>query len=244
MYKKGISPPNKFKNKIGGAAQFEQIGYALLNTLIKKCDLKKSDSILDVGCGCGRVAIPLTKYLNSNAYYEGMDNNLDLIKWCRKNITPIFPNFNFTHVNAYSSVYNPRGKFLSSSYKFKFQDGTFDFVYLISVFTHMLPHDMDNYMSEISRVLKKGGRCYISYFLINDNSLESVKTKKSFIKFSHDYDIYWLNNLDNPESAIAYDENFIRKLYKKHKLEITGPINFANWPKGLRGQDTIFAIKK
>ena len=239
-----LSPPDKYKNRIGGAKLFEQVGKATLNAFVTKFGLKESDSVLDIGCGCGRVAIPLTKYLNSNASYEGLDNNLKLIKWCKNNITPIFPNFNFTHARVYSSIYNPNGKTLSSNYKFKFHDCAFDFVYLISVFTHMLPHDMDNYISEISRVLKKGGSCYISYFLINDNSLKSVKAKKSIPKFSHDYDIYWLNNLDNPEFAIAYDENFIRKLYKKYNLEIVNPIYYENWPSGLGGQDTIFAIKK
>lgn len=240
-----LLPPDKYKNRIGGVELFEQMGKATLDGFITKYGLKKSDSVLDIGCGCGRVAIPLTRYLNSNASYEGQDIDNNLIKWCKGNIMPIFPNFNFTHANVYSSVYNPNGKTLSSSYKFKFHDCTFDFVFLISVFTHMLPHDIDNYISEISRVLKKGKGCCISYFLINGNSLKSVKEKKSTPEFTNDYDIYWLNSLDDPEYAVAYDENFIRKLYKKYNLEISEPINFTNWSNGQQGaQDIIFAIKK
>ncbi len=55
---------------------------------------------------------------------------------------------------------------------------------------------------------------------------------------------YWLNNLVDPESAIAYNEGFTRKLYKKYNLEINEPIDFTNWSNGELSQDIIFAIKK
>jgi len=45
---------------------------------------------------------------------------------------------------------------------------------------------------------------------MNKNSLKSVKAKKSTPEFLHDYDLYWLSNLVNPENAIAYNENFIK----------------------------------
>ena len=45
---------------------------------------------------------------------------------------------------------------------------------LKSVFTHMLPAAVTTYTSEISRVLKKGGRAVVTYFLLNAESRRFV----------------------------------------------------------------------
>jgi ubiquinone/menaquinone biosynthesis C-methylase UbiE len=52
----------------------------------------------------------------------------------------------------------------AAQYPFPFADSSFDFVYLVSVFTHMLPADMEHYLSEISRVLKPAAKCAVSFF--------------------------------------------------------------------------------
>lgn len=81
-----------------------------------------------------------------------------------KNITPKYPNFNFQLADIYNKMYNPQGKYKASDYKFPYANETFDFVFLTSVFTHLLPQDMERYLSEIARVLKKNGRCFITFF--------------------------------------------------------------------------------
>lgn len=48
---------------------------------------------------------------------------------------------------------------------------SFDFVFLTSVFTHLLPEDMNNYFSEVVRVLTHARRCLITYFLLTFESL-------------------------------------------------------------------------
>ena len=67
----------------------------------------------------------------------------------------------------FSSHYNPTGHYLNSEYRLPFPDGDFGVVFLCSVFTHMLPDGVANYIREISRVLKRGGRCVSSFFLLN-----------------------------------------------------------------------------
>ena len=44
----------------------------------------------------------------------------------------------------YNKKYNPAGKCKWSEYGFSFETQSFDSVFLTSVFTHMLPQDMDN----------------------------------------------------------------------------------------------------
>jgi 2-polyprenyl-3-methyl-5-hydroxy-6-metoxy-1,4-benzoquinol methylase len=50
-----------------GNGDFLQVGKIFLNIFIEKAGLQKTDNVLDVGCGIGRMAIPLTKYLDQRA---------------------------------------------------------------------------------------------------------------------------------------------------------------------------------
>ena len=44
-----------------------------LSSFIELCDLQPQHRILDVGCGIGKQAVPLTKYLGPTGSYEGFD---------------------------------------------------------------------------------------------------------------------------------------------------------------------------
>ena len=45
--------------------------------------------------------------------------------------------------------YNPNGKFESKTFKFPYEDNYFDFVYLLSVFTHMYTPDIENFLKKL-----------------------------------------------------------------------------------------------
>src|SRR5215469_3416700 len=111
--------------------------------------LKPGDRVLDVGCGIGRMAVPLTKFLDERGSYEGFDIVPDGITWCQSQITPRFPRFRFTLADIYNGLYNPGGGYRAGDYVFPYPDASFDFVFLFSVFTHMLPADMENYLRQI-----------------------------------------------------------------------------------------------
>lgn len=44
----------------------------------------------------------------------------------------------------------------------------------MSLFTHMLPEGLERYMSEF--VLKNGGRAFMTFYLLNDESLRAIET--------------------------------------------------------------------
>lgn len=48
-------------------------GEQFLQYFIELGGLKPSDRVLDVGCGIGRLAIPLTQYLDARGGYAGLD---------------------------------------------------------------------------------------------------------------------------------------------------------------------------
>jgi hypothetical protein len=110
----------------------------------------------------------------------------------------------------------------------------------------MLPADMENYFSEIARVLKRGGRCLITFFLFNREALELVGTGKGTLNFRREKNLCWTTNKDTPEEVVAYEETFIVGLYEKYGIKIQGPIQYGAWcgrGEYLSYQDIIIAGK-
>jgi len=130
---------------------------------------------------------------------------------------------------------------------FPYESDTFDFIYLTSIFTHMLPKDMEQYFSEISRVLKKGGHCLITYFIMNDESLEYTKQQKSNIIFFDSGKGYYSPVKDVPEQAIAFQEKFIRELYTSYGLFFKEPVYYGSWcgrQEAVDFQDMVIVTKQ
>ena len=173
-------PPRELQDWVGGggADAYKAIGNKFLGHLVDLCGLQPGDAVLDVGCGSGRMALPLTGYLNPVGRYAGFDVSREAIAWCTQNISGSHPNFDFTVADVQSSQYNPKGKYKSSDFRFPYPDGSFDVVLLASVFTHMLPADVRHYLQEIVRVLKPGGQSLITFFLLNEESLALMKEGK------------------------------------------------------------------
>ncbi len=57
-----LLPPRRLLGSVGDG-DFRQVGEHLLVLLAALCELEPDDAVLDVGCGIGRVALPLTAYL-------------------------------------------------------------------------------------------------------------------------------------------------------------------------------------
>lgn len=105
----------------------------------------------------------------------------------------------------------------------------FDFVILTSVFTHMLPHEVDRYLSEIGRVLKPGGKAFITFFLLNKVSRAYIRLGASGLDFKHEWNGCLVVDLKEPELAIAHDEQSVQALFEKHQLELQEPIYYGSW---------------
>ena len=152
---------------------FRAAGDEFRELLVSLGGLRPDDDVLDVGSGVGRIAVGLTDWLRGR--YEGIDVVRRGVEWCQQAITPRYPNFHFQVADLYNRHYNPVGRVPASDYRFPFEDQSFDFVVLTSVFTHLLPADRDNYISEIARVLRPKGRCFATFFLLNEEARQSLR---------------------------------------------------------------------
>jgi len=168
------------------------------------------------------------------------------VRWCQRRISSRFPNFHFQVADIYNPAYNPRGRYKAREYVFPYGDNAFDFVFATSVFTHMLPQDMERYLTEIVRVLKPGGRCLVTFFLLSPQSLELIAKKQSTLDFAYGLEGYRTISREVPESAVAYDEEYVRSLVAQLGAEINAPVHYGFWcgrDKFLSKQDIIVAHK-
>ncbi len=200
-----------------------------LDIFVEFGGLEPGDSVLEAGCGFGRIAVPLTKYLDNHGKYEGFDVVPEAVSWCQTRISPRYPNFRFRLVDIRNGVYNPSGSVDPADFKFPYPAGSFSFVYLTSVFTHLMPSAVQNYVREIARVLAKGGRCAITGFLLDERSIRLMKSGKSELDFPADFRSHRIQDPTRPERAIAYDAKFIVDLFEESGLNLVEPILWGSW---------------
>jgi SAM-dependent methyltransferase len=240
-----LAIPQELLHAVGGGDGIK-VGESFLRHFIRIGGLQPHHQVLDVGCGCGRMALPLTQYLSPQARYEGFDINPDLVRWTQENITPRYANFRFQRVDLYNRLYNPRGLYRGSRFNFPYPDKTFDFVFLTSVFTHLLPRELANYMSEVARVLKVGGRVLATFFLLNPEAEQLLADKKALLQFPIRHGICRLHDPNMPEAAVAYQETSLRPKFEPLGLSLCEPIHYGSWSgrsEYLDGQDIIVAEK-
>ena len=100
--------------------------------------------ILDLGCGVGRFAFAFKEELSPEQRLTGCDVYKECAHWCRDNID--FGEFQHT------SVLPP----------LPYHDGQFDFVYALSVFTHLELEHQFTWAWELHRVLRPGGIVFVT----------------------------------------------------------------------------------
>jgi SAM-dependent methyltransferase len=117
---------------------YKRIGNEYFRYFVDLGGLKPDERVLEVECGIGRMAVPLTDHL-WDGDYEGFDVMPGAIEWCQGNISSKYPNFRFRLADVYNKEYNSGGTHRASEYESPYEDESFDFVMLTSDFTYMLP---------------------------------------------------------------------------------------------------------
>lgn len=204
-----------------GGRRFYDGGTYLVQLLQEHAQLSPSCDVLDIGCGCGRIAVFLAKIFEDGSY-TGMEIDEISLRSCMSNSVFSGKNFRFDLMDLYNGVYNPQGKQSDANYVFPYPDESFDIIFLFSVFTHMLPAGVSNYIKETSRMLKPGGRYLATTFLMDYGK------RGDYISFHHDHGDYCLLSESIPEKAVGYyldffDETFSSNGMKRLSEPLIGP---------------------
>ena len=228
-----------------GPGDFEEIGREFLGHMICLASLQPPESVLEIGCGPGRMALPLSTYLSDKGRYVGVDVVAKAVAWCRRNISRRHPNFAFHHADVLNQRYNPGGKFEARTYTFPFSDHSFDFILLTSVFTHLYPADTQHYLQDIARMLRPTGRVLATFFLLNPEQRALAEQGQNHIDFRFERGGFRVRDDALPESAVAVEEQATRRMLEDAGLMIQEPIRFGSWSGrdgGLSFQDIVLTM--
>lgn len=216
-----------------GDGDFRAIGAEFLTHFVRLGGLDPHDRVLEIGCGIGRMALPLTQYLSAPGRYTGVDVVAAGIAWCADTITPVYPDFSFRHIDLRHDIYNPGGSKPTEAVALPFADGGFDFIYLTSVLTHLRTAEVVAYVAEIARLLRPGGRCLVSLFLLDGQALAGLRAGRSRLPFDPDAaGPEHSADPDHPTGAVAYDEVFLIGLFEAAGLPLARPVVHGHWSGG------------
>jgi SAM-dependent methyltransferase len=93
---------------------------------------------------------------------DGCDYNRELVKWCESNLA---------FLRASKTELQP---------PLPYADGTFDFLYAFSVFTHLSAQLAEQWMAELRRVVKPGG---LIWFTIHGESYSDQLLDEEKVRF-------------------------------------------------------------
>jgi SAM-dependent methyltransferase len=142
-------PPDRLIYLVAGTADVAWFleggtrGADSIRSILSEADVELSDvrSLLDFGCGCGRVA---RHWAGLRAAVHGCDLNPRLVRWCRSHLS-----FGTFAVNGLDPPL-PYG------------ERSFDLAYALSVFTHLDEGRQRAWMAEMHRVIRPGGHLLLT----------------------------------------------------------------------------------
>lgn len=168
MFKKKTPPLPPGKYRMGGAhfkndKAFVRTAVRDVRRLVKYCDLTEESSLLDWGCGAGRLAVGVHEEFGRIRDYHGVDIQPELIEWAQANLSG--EGYRFTCLDLSNERYNPDG---SPERTLAADPGTIDAFYAYSVFSHMNDVDTPAYLDLIATALAPSGRALVTCFVEED----------------------------------------------------------------------------
>jgi SAM-dependent methyltransferase len=235
-----LVPPQHLLPDYARSRSYTKAGARFLETAAAR-GLQPNHRVLDLGCGVGRFAVALAGYLDERGSYVGVDIHKRSIKICREYVGQKLDNFKFKRVRPADAAKT----------RFPFRAASFDFVFSNSLFTHLLPEVAENYLLEIGRVLRPGGRTLNTLFLLNPESLALLDSEASPQGTTHEFGngLARVKRIDRPQGWVAHNEGVVRAWHERARLEIEDPVRYGPWPgressgPGFGEKDIVVAVR-
>jgi SAM-dependent methyltransferase len=233
-----------------GPGDPERVGLDLFEFVEKHVPLRPDMRILDLGCGLGRSTARFAEYLQLGSVV-GIDVVDSMVTFCRQVIGSRFPNARFSTCAATDSYLkapqstNPKN--LPSVEDILCAEGPFDLVLAFSVFTHLLPEEMDAYFSIFDRVVVPEGRLVLTFLFLDEWTRPAIRDGKLSAMVLEDTPKYASEpgqvcyaSPSNPRAVVAIDLDAVLHMVSVHGFQ-PDRIVFGHW-RGLHsetGQDAL-----
>jgi len=136
-------------------------------------DATAGNTVLDFGCGCGRIARWLASDVQAaGGRFIGGDFNPELVSWCAANL---------------------QGEYLGNGLRppLSLPDASVDWLYAYSVLTHLTERVACQWLAEFSRVLRPGGLATVTF---HDEAFAQVKAPPEVLPALRSTDYLVLNH--------------------------------------------------
>jgi SAM-dependent methyltransferase len=183
-------------------------------------------SVLDWGCGCGRVARRLIQQSPRPQRYLGLDLHRGMIRWCQDNLAPHAPGFEFHHHDVFEADFNPEAT--AAWLPFPADADSFTLAIAWSVFTHVNEAQAVGYLHEMARVLRPGGVLASSWFLFD---------KRDFPMMQPSQNALFINDT-NPTNAVIFDREWFLRTTRD-----AGLVPVRADPPGMRGYQWMIYLQ-
>ena len=184
--------------------QFFASSFDYFRHLLYYTSITPSSRVMDFGCGLGRMAIPFSAFLESErGFYCGLDTDGTVIER-DKAMFAGRKNVEFRHVDIFNKHYNPVGKPATEVLAAQRFEAPFDLAFLFSVFTHILPDDLDAVIGFLAANLGSKGEIFSTWFLTDDATQAAINAGKASRRFATPYGIARIDRPENPEAAVSY----------------------------------------
>jgi SAM-dependent methyltransferase len=190
-------PPREMR-ELTGRVEVEEYENPSGELVYPYLDRALYESVLDFGCGCGRVARQMLLQSEPPQNYLGIDLHRGEIEWCRRNLKPVREGVEFLHHDVFNPVLNAdptRPRHLP----FPAPDASFTMVTAMSTFTHLVESEAVYYLNESTRVLKENGVLHATWFLFDKSEFSALRSYQHALYISD----------SDPTHAVYFDRQWV-----------------------------------
>jgi SAM-dependent methyltransferase len=190
---------------------------------------ERYESVFDFGCGCGRVARQLILQRPRPGRYVGIDVHPELIGWCRENLEPAAPGFEFRHHDVLDRLVNTGAEKPDVS-PFPVDDESVTLFESLSIFTHIVERQLAFYLREAARVLRADGEMNASFLLFEKEDFPVLGDERNALYIDELY----------PPAGVYYDRTWLQRTLSEAGLAI---VRIAQLPE-TRGYQWRFILAR
>jgi len=162
--------------------------------------------VLDLGCGCGRIARWLLTQTPRPTRYLGLDIHAGMIEWCQSNLAA--EAFDYIRQDVANPGLNPTGTLGAAP--IPAEDGSFSLIIAISFFTHLIESQVPQYLDEIARVIAADGTLHSTFFLFDKRGFPMMQEFQNALYI----------NADDPTNAVIYDRAWLLNELSERNLAV------------------------